>query len=181
MKPATVAELTSDLQRVIQNSSKDVTTTLNLVKLIQSIQRDDGALVVDAIQKALEAALVPFDPLPMVCRRKGVGRGAATSFENQCKMREEAYGALCYPMCEKEYEKVGCCVCRKKGCSGVEGFTDLGASCTKPAAYGRGAGYGLWEEDRCKKENGGTCEKNGLMWYSPCKAGFHSAGCCKAG
>ncbi|RHY23731.1 hypothetical protein DYB32_009078, partial [Aphanomyces invadans] len=36
MKPATVAELTSDLQRVIQNSSKDVTTTLNLVKLIQS-------------------------------------------------------------------------------------------------------------------------------------------------
>ncbi|RHY21663.1 hypothetical protein DYB32_009738 [Aphanomyces invadans] len=224
MKPATVAELISDLQRVIQNLSKDATTTLNLVKLIQSIQRDglnasngaqlvhdiqkaiaagilhvkdganlvrtiqiivkngmslqDGALVVDAIQKALEAALVPFDPLPMICRRKGVGRGAGTSLKNQCKKDEEAYGALCYPRCEEGYEKVGCCICRKKGCGGVVGFTDIGASCTKPAAYGRGAGYALWQEDKCKKENGGTCEKNGLMWYPQCRTGFHPVGCC---
>ncbi|ETV94633.1 hypothetical protein H310_11627, partial [Aphanomyces invadans] len=64
------------------------------------------------------------------------------------------------------------------GCSGVQGVTDIGVSCTKPAVYGRGAGYALWQEDTCKKENGGMCEKNGLMWYPPCKAGFHSVGCC---
>ncbi|RHY13813.1 hypothetical protein DYB32_010895, partial [Aphanomyces invadans] len=201
MKPATAADLISDLRKVIQNGSKDVTTTLNLVKQIQSIQRDglnasngaqlmqdiqmaiatgllhvkdganlvgtiqdilkngmslqDGTFAVDEIQKAFAAALAPFDPLPMVCRRKGVGCGMGTFVENQCKEGEEAYGALCYPTCEEGYEKVGCCICRKKGCSGVEGVTDIGVSCTKPAAYSRGAGYALWQEDKCKNENGG--------------------------
>ncbi|ETV99607.1 hypothetical protein H310_08258 [Aphanomyces invadans] len=224
MKTATVADLISDLQKVIQNASKDVTTTLNLVKQIQSIQRNglnvvngaqlvldirtaisagilhvkdganlvrtiedivkngmslkDGALVVEAIQKALEAALTPFDPLPRICRRKGVGRGVGTVLENQCKEGEEAYGALCYPTCMEGYEKIGCCICRKKGCSGAKGVTDIGVSCTKPAAYGRGVGYALWQEDKCKKENGGRCEKNGLMWYPQCRTDFHPVGCC---
>ncbi|RHY23980.1 hypothetical protein DYB25_007603 [Aphanomyces astaci] len=224
MKPATAADLISDLQKVIQNSSNDVTTTLNLVKLIQSIQRDgldlnngqilvqdiqkaiaagflhlkdganlvgtiqdivkdgmtlqDGALVADAIQQALQAALAPFDPLPMACRRKGEDRGAGTFVQNQCEMGEEAYGALCYPTCKEGYEKVGCCICRKKGCSGVEGVTDIGVSCTKPTAYGRGVGYALWQEDKCKADNAGTCDKYGLMWYPHCQPGFHRVGCC---
>ncbi|KAF0774378.1 hypothetical protein AaE_001920 [Aphanomyces astaci] len=179
MKPATAADLISDLQKVIQNSSNDVTTTLNLVKLIQSIQRDgldlnngqilvqdiqkaiaagflhlkdganlvgtiqdivkdgmtlqDGALVADAIQQALQAALAPFDPLPMACRRKGEDRGAGTFVQNQCEMGEEAYGALC---------------------------------------------YALWQEDKCKADNAGTCDKYGLMWYPHCQPGFHRVGCC---
>ncbi|RHY20596.1 hypothetical protein DYB32_009998 [Aphanomyces invadans] len=224
MKLTTVADLISDLQKVIQNASKDVDTTLKLVNVLQRIQSEgitlfnfpllalqiqplisagslfvkdaanlvrtiqiiakngislrDSILVLDAILTALQEALAPFDTNRMVCRRSGEGRGVGTVFEIQCKEDEEAYGALCYPKCREGYEKVGCCICRKKGCSGVEGVTDIGVSCTKPAAYGRGAGYALWQEDKCKNENGGTCEKNGLMWYPQCKDGFHPVGCC---
>ncbi|RHY28127.1 hypothetical protein DYB32_006230, partial [Aphanomyces invadans] len=216
--------LISDLQKVIQNASKDVETTLKLVNVLQRIQSEgvnifslpglvleiqplitagtlfvkdaanlvrtiqiiakngislrDGILVLDAILTALQDALVPFDTNRMVCRRSGEGRGVGTVLENQCNKDEEAYGALCYPRCKEGYEKVGCCICRKKGCSGVEGVTDIGVSCTKPAAYGRGVGYALWQEDKCKNENGGTCEKYGLIWYPQCRSSFHPVGCC---
>ena len=33
-------------------------------------------------------------------------------------------------------------------------------------------------EAACEKDNPQGCEKNGLIWYPKCKAGFHAAGCC---
>ena len=60
------------------------------------------------------------------------------------------------------------------------GFTADGVGgCKKPASYGRGAGYAVWDETKCKKEHRAEgCEKNGAMWYPKCKEGFHNVGCC---
>jgi hypothetical protein len=57
------------------------------------------------------------------------------------------------------------------------GFRDDGAFCAKPGPYGRGAGYALWDEGKCRRQNG-ACEKSGLIWYPKCRAGFHPVGCC---
>lgn len=42
-----------------------------------------------------------------------------------------------------------------------KGFRDDGLYCAKPAAYGRGAGYPLWQKDKCNREHQdvGGCEK----------------------
>lgn len=62
----------------------------------------------------------------------------------------EKYGLLVYPQCKKGFSTFGCCTCTNN-CP--EGFTDNGLYCLKPEAYGRGAGYVLWKEEQCKKEN----------------------------
>ncbi|KDO19530.1 hypothetical protein SPRG_15278 [Saprolegnia parasitica CBS 223.65] len=172
------------LQQAIAHGLDNVKGSEKVIKDIQKIidnkgiDMKDSVGVVNDIQSALQQVLGSLDPAPRVCLREGVGRGVGSFVFNQCKEGEEAYGALCYPKCKEGYEKVGCCICRKKGCSGAEGVHDIGVSCTKPKAYGRGVGYALWNQDKCVAENPQGCEKNGLMWYPKCKAGFHPFGCC---
>lgn len=100
-----------------------------------------------------------------------------------CGPNEEKDGALCYPKCKSGYSGVGP-VCWS-GCP--SDFTDTGAHCLKPKAYGRGAGY-PWKfgdkafsldgaRKRCKKAHG-RCEKHGEIIYPKCRAGFSPAGCC---
>lgn len=57
-----------------------------------------------------------------------------------------------------------------------KGFTDAGATCTKPASYGRGTGF-MSQKD-CEEKNPQGCEKNMLLYYPKCKEGFHAVGCC---
>nr|AIG55474.1 secreted protein [Thraustotheca clavata] len=158
--------------------SKDIIKDIQKIIDNKGIDLRDSVAVVNDIQAALQKVLGSLDPAPRVCLRDGVGRGVGVFAENQCQPGEEAYGALCYPKCKEGYERVGCCICRKKGCSGAQDVTDIGASCTKPKAYGRGVGYALWNKDKCDAENAQGCEKNGAMWYPKCKPGFHAFGCC---
>ncbi|KAF0699919.1 Aste57867_9542 [Aphanomyces stellatus] len=177
-------QLVKDIETAIKNGIVHVKDGVNLGHVIQDIVKNgmsiaDGSIVASAITSAIQSALSVFDPNPQICRRKGEGRGFGKPLQNQCQDGEEAYGALCYPKCKDGYEKVGCCICRKKGCSGVDGAVDIGVSCSKPKPYGRGVGYALWHEGKCKAENANySCEKNGLMWYPKCKPGFHNVGCC---
>lgn len=99
-------------------------------------------------------------------------RGAGT-VPTSCPANEESDLGLCYPKCSEGFRGVGP-VCWKI-CPG--GFTDTGTDCLKPKPYGRGAGYPLWDEKKCVRENG-SCEKNAAMWYPKCKPGFHNVGCC---
>lgn len=70
-----------------------------------------------------------------------------------------------------------------------DGYADSGVSCTKPVAYGRGAGYGWMIGDpvgdfsntmkRCEASHGvGKCEMDGLIAYPKCSKGFTAYGCC---
>jgi hypothetical protein len=66
-----------------------------------------------------------------------------------------------------------------------KGSNDSGTTCWYdrgvgkiPDDYGRGAGYVVWNEDKCKRESGVDCEKYGALWYPKCKAGYHNVGCC---
>ena len=99
------------------------------------------------------------------------GRGAGIPLV--CGPNEEQNGALCYPKCRAGYDGVGP-VCWQ---TCPAGFRNDGAYCAKPEPYGRGAGYVLWDEEKCKRENG-QCEKEGALWYPKCKVGFHNVGCC---
>ncbi|KDO19533.1 hypothetical protein SPRG_21532 [Saprolegnia parasitica CBS 223.65] len=145
---------------------------------LEAFDPAQGMDIANGVQQAVQQVLSLLDPNPKVCMRKPVGRGVGTVLANQCLAGEEPWGALCYPKCKDGYENVGCCICRKKGCGGVQGVTDIGMSCTKPKAYGRGSGYALWNQDKCNRENKQGCEKNGLMWYPKCEKGYHAFGCC---
>ncbi|KAJ6649527.1 hypothetical protein Bhyg_04763 [Pseudolycoriella hygida] len=112
-----------------------------------------------------------------ICRRTTVGRGVGTAVVSLCNANEVQLGALCYPKCQVGYEHIGTNICRKIGCDGLIGATDIGVSCQKPAAYGRGAGYALWDKGKCEREHG-SCEQNGLLHYPKCRAGFSPVGCC---
>lgn len=101
-----------------------------------------------------------------------------------CPDGQDKDGALCYPKCGANEYGVGP-VCWT---SCPDGYKDGGVFCSKPASYGRGAGY-PWKvgdkafdygpaQARCQKDNPQGCEKNGLIWYPKCKAGFHAVGCC---
>ncbi|EQC30177.1 hypothetical protein SDRG_12029 [Saprolegnia diclina VS20] len=144
---------------------------------LEAFDPAQGIDIANGVQQAVQQVLSLLDPNPKVCMRKPVGRGVGTVLSNQCIAGEEPWGALCYPKCKEGYENVGCCICRKKGC-GVDGVTDIGMSCTKPKAYGRGAGYAIWNQDKCNRQNKQGCEKNGLMWYPKCEKGYHNFGCC---
>lgn len=95
-----------------------------------------------------------------------------------CNADEQQYDALCYPYCAGGYENIGPNICWKIGCGGLPGYVDVGISCSKPPAYGRGAGYVIWEHDRCVRENGVDCEQSGWLWYPRCKPNFNQFGCC---
>ncbi|EQC28274.1 hypothetical protein SDRG_13955 [Saprolegnia diclina VS20] len=182
LTPANGASLVNNVQLAIDLGTlivKDGAALINAIRdIIKNPNLSNGATIVSAIQSLILNVAGLLDPNPKVCRRQGVGRGAGSPVVSQCLPGEEAYGALCYPKCKDGYEAVGCCICRKKGCGGVDGANDIGVSCTKPKAYGRGAGYALWDEDKCKRESSQGCEKNGALWYPKCKAGFHNVGCC---
>ena len=122
-----------------------------------------------------------------VCLKHSYGRGVGTALINRCHDDEEAYGALCYPVCRDGYQAIGCCICRQRGCP--PDFQDDGATtCIKPQPYGRGAGFfwkfsdGLNDKgmfQRCEGRNGvGNCEKSGAIVYPKCRSGFRAIGCC---
>ena len=88
-----------------------------------------------------------------------------------------------YPKCRPGFTGVGF-VCWEDCPSG---FRDDGAFCAKPAAYGRGAGYGyvpIFEgradaQRRCEADHGaGNCERSLEMFYPKCRPGFAPVGCC---
>lgn len=108
------------------------------------------------------------------CYKHNFGRGAGVPLSDKCAPGLEQNGALCYQQCKAGYAGAGP-VCWGK-CP--EGFSDIGAFCQKPQPYGRGAGYVIWDEGKCNKENPQGCEKNGALWYPKCKPGFHADGCC---
>lgn len=100
------------------------------------------------------------------------------AFAQECKPDFEKNGLLCYPNCKEGFKGVGP-VC---WASCPAGYKDDGATCRKDvhitakSSYGRGAGYPLWDEGKCKSQNSQGCEKNGLLWYPNCRAGFKGVG-----
>lgn len=112
-----------------------------------------------------------------ICRKTTVGRGVGAPVISLCNADEQLVAGLCYPQCIAGYENIGSNICRKIGCGGLVGANDIGVSCEKPAAYGRGAGYIITEEDACIREHG-ACELHGLLYYPKCASGYHPFGCC---
>jgi hypothetical protein len=108
-----------------------------------------------------------------ICWKVTYGRGVGTIPTN-CASDQDKDAGLCYPKCKAGYRGVGP-VCWSD-CPA--GFRDDGAFCAKPAPYGRGAGYAIWDEQKCRNEHGGNCEKSGAMWYPTCATNFHAVGCC---
>jgi len=106
------------------------------------------------------------------CWRQSYGNGAGEPYA--CKAGLERNGLLCYTVCKPGFGGAGP-VCWE---SCPAGYKDTGADCLKPASYGRGAGYVIWDEDKCNRENSQGCEKNGALWYPKCQANFHAVGCC---
>jgi hypothetical protein len=106
------------------------------------------------------------------CWRQSYGNGVGEPYT--CEAGLERNGLLCYPKCKAGFAGNGP-VCWQ---SCPAGYNDTGADCIKPASYGRGAGYVIWEGNKCNSENPQGCEQNGALWYPKCKANFHAVGCC---
>ncbi|KAG9407084.1 hypothetical protein AC1031_001727 [Aphanomyces cochlioides] len=170
------------IKKAIQDGYAAAQEGEGLIKKIQDMVKNGGASLADSqalvttIQNLLQDILKLFDAQPKVCRRRLIGRGVGTIPDVKCQDGEENILGLCYPVCKNDFESVLGFICRKKSCGGVDGAVDMGISCTKPAAYGRGVGH--IHEDKCKSQNSQGCEKNGLFWYPKCKAGYHAFGCC---
>ncbi len=108
----------------------------------------------------------------------------APAIGTDCPANRELDAGLCYPKCASGMKGVGP-VCWQ---SCPSSMTDHGVGCTKPAPYGRGAGYpwkfgdGLNDSGmyhRCEADHGkGGCDKDGAIVYPKCKAGYHKVGCC---
>jgi len=107
------------------------------------------------------------------CWLQSYGRGAGVPL-SACPAGTEQNGALCYPICQDGYTGVGP-VCWQN-CP--DGFTDTGADCLKPASYGRGAGYAIWDQSECQNDNPQGCELYGALYYPLCGANYHNVGCC---
>ena len=108
------------------------------------------------------------------CWKDAYGRGVGRAIHS-CEQGWEQNGALCYPLCRDNFGGVGP-VCWENCPSR---YTDTGADCLKPSAYGRGAGY--TSEHSCVNDNKDKpkgCEEWGLLWYPKCDDGFHYFGCC---
>ncbi len=116
-----------------------------------------------------------------VCYKQTTTRGAGT-IPTTCPPGTEGKDGLCYAQCRAGYRgAVTMCV---PDCPA--GFRDDGLHCAKGAAYGRGAGFPWVFGDalndsgmikRCEAQHGaGGCEKNGLVFYPKCRAGFVAVG-----
>ena len=82
------------------------------------------------------------------CWKDAYGRGVGVPI-SACSDGLQKDAGLCYPYCRDGYTGVGP-VCWQNCPSG---FTDTGVDCLKPSAYGRGAGYALWDKDKCEQQN----------------------------
>jgi hypothetical protein len=108
------------------------------------------------------------------CWKWSEGRGVGT-VPGYCDPDTQVKsGLLCYPKPKPGYTNVAGVAWEQ--CP--SGYKDTGAHCLKPDSYGRGAGYAIWNEDKCNTENAQGCERSGLLWYPRCKNGFHPVGCC---
>jgi hypothetical protein len=120
---------------------------------------------------------------PTFCWKDTTTRGIGT-IPQACEANQDRIGLFCYPKCPSGYSRFGfdC----HSNCP--KGWRNDGLYC-RNAEYGRGGGYpwkfgdGLNDNgmfDRCGRDNGGrqNCEKNGLIVYPKCKAGFYAVGCC---
>ncbi|CAK4752437.1 hypothetical protein LEN26_016281 [Aphanomyces euteiches] len=178
---AAAAKVISDLQTAIQTglvAAKDGVDIMNSIQQVVTtgVSIKDGQVIASTIQNVLQKGLAVFDMKPKVCRRQASFRGGASPLVNLCLPSEDTLGPLCIPKCRTGYEPSGFDSCRKIGCSGAVGVSDLGDWCTKPPAYSRPA-YAVWSENKCKTEQQGSCDKCALMWFPKCKAGFHDIGC----
>lgn len=101
---------------------------------------------------------------------KGEGKMPSTCVDGM----ENSVG-LCYPKCRSGfYGVLTQCI---QNCP--DGYRNDGYFCFKPRPYGRGAGYVIWNGNKCNRNNPNTgCEKWGWMWYPRCRPLFHPAGCC---
>jgi hypothetical protein len=133
-----------------------------------------------------QAGLTAFDFCWRDSKGRGVGKPLSTN-SSSCPAGtiKDPTGLLCYPACKAGYNMVGP-VCWQ-ACPA--GFTDTGTDCTKPAAYGRGAGYAWQAGDkafdsagqfsRCQHDNSQGCEQPGggiTLVYPKCKVGFNAVG-----
>ena len=74
---------------------------------------------------------------------------------------------LCYKKCPAGYRSGGP-LCIQEDCPA--GFRNDPLHCGKPEAYGRGVGYAIWDEGKCKADHGEHgCEMWGAMHYPKCK------------
>ena len=121
--------------------------------------------VMQWISVKTSAVRLPF------CWRQSNGRTAGQLMICQAGYNQDTSG-LCYQPCGAgEKGVVNSCV---KNCPA--GFRDDGLFCGKPQAYGRGAGYVVWDKAKCEKENPQGCEQVGAIHYPKCKAGFRAVG-----
>jgi hypothetical protein len=104
-----------------------------------------------------------------------VGADASKSIPKGCPSGQVAHAGLCYDVPQGWHVTA-------PGFIGKEcpsGWRDDGTTCWKDIhTYGRGAGYPIWDEAKCKTENSGGCEKSGAIWYPVCKTGYVARGCC---
>lgn len=116
------------------------------------------------------------------CWKDSYGRGVGT-VPKKCASGYDRIGLLCYKKCGKNMKRFGF-DCHSKCPSGMR---NDGLFCRK-AEYGRGVGF-PWKfgdalndngmKKRCESKHGkGRCEKNGLIFYPKCKAGYKNVGCC---
>ncbi|KAF0686878.1 Aste57867_21352 [Aphanomyces stellatus] len=188
---AAAATVVADVQSAVQTglvAAKDGVDIINSIQHVISdvgVSLQDGQALATTIQSALTRGLAAYDMHPKVCRRQASWRGNQVSpLVNQClPTTEDTFGPLCLPKCRPGYEPIDFDMCRKVGCSGAVGVSDLGIWCTKPAAYTR-PGHAIWDQAKCNAEvvaaTGGanpSCEKCAFMWFPPCKSGFHAIGC----
>ena len=131
----------------------------------QALSKEDLDKVMKWIAVQVGAERMPF------CWKQSKPRGAGVP-ANGCAEGQEKNGQLCYKTCDEGYTGNGP-VC---WANCPEGLTDIGGFCQKPAPYGRGFGYAVWDEQKCKNEHSEGCEQNAAMWYPKCKEGFHAVG-----
>lgn len=119
-------------------------------------------------------------PAPCDCAEPTVHGTCYVPGTANCSAGDEQSGEFCYPACRAGFTGIGP-VCWKQ-CP--DGYHDDGAFCRRDVEitwkdhYGRGAGYALWQEEDCRRDNPGGCEKNGLLWYPTCREGYENVGCC---
>ena len=124
----------------------------------------------DAVMTWIAAQVAAIN-LPY-CYRQSYGNGAGEPYT--CRGGFERNGLVCYPNCRDGFAGNGP-VCWQ---SCPADFRNDPDHCGKPASYGRGAGYVIWQGDQCNKDNPQGCEQSGALWYPKCRANFHAAGCC---
>lgn len=156
-----------------------------LICLFISLLGINTSWATDPVMSPTAAQILGASTEPDICWKDSYGRGVG-QLPTTCPNGWERTGAdlLCYPKCKAGFTGVGP-VCWQDCPSN---FRNDGATCAKPAAYGRGAGF-PWEFGdplndsgmfkRCEAKSGrGNCEKNGAVVYPKCKAGFRNEGCC---